>query len=102
MAKETTSQSQKKQPAFDPVVPLVMGVDAWARIAEESMGRMQSYYDELAKLENNAYAKAQQYMSNFNQFMTDSASYANDIAAEWRKLTIDATRRTAELFGAKA
>ena len=102
MAKETTSQSQHKAPSFDPVVPLIMGVDAWARIAEESMRRMQSYYDELAKLESTTYARAQKYMSDFNQFMADSATYAADLAAEWRTLSIDATKRTAKLFGAKA
>ena len=105
MTEKTTSQSQQsqtKQPGFDPSIPMAMGMEAWARISQEGMARFQSMYDELVKLEATAHTRMTQYANDFSVLATESATYAAQLAAEWRKLTLDATKRAGEMFGAKA
>ena len=77
MSKTETSQVQHEE--------------RFARMTQDAIARMQAFYDELARFESKAYSLA-----------TDTFTYVSELAAEWRKATLDATRRGAELFKAKA
>jgi hypothetical protein len=73
MSKNETSQVQHEE--------------RWTRMTQDAIARMQAFYDELARFENKAYTMA-----------TDTFTYFTELAAEWRKLSLEATRRGAEMF----
>jgi hypothetical protein len=73
MSKNETSQVQHEE--------------RFTRMTQDAIARMQAFYDELARFESKAYTLA-----------TDTFTYFTDLAAEWRKATLDATRKGAEMF----
>ena len=106
MTTKDTSQSQQKtasqgaQAAFpvDPSAAMSAGFDTWARWTREGVARMQALSEELAKLESASYERTRTATDELAQLVTDSLSYANQIGAEWRKLTLEATRRGADMI----
>lgn len=117
MSKQTTSQTQKEteseprpeskpESRFDPMPFLMMGpanmFDAWAHMAKDSMERMQSFYDELAEFEDSAYTQLKKNARDLGDMMSESITYMADLSREWRKLSIEATRRSTELFSPRA
>jgi hypothetical protein len=106
MSKTNTSQPQQEKasaaPGFDPIIPLVLSLDAWSRLAQENIGRAQSFYDELASFESASYERAKKTANEMADLVSDSIAYASKLAAEWRALTIEATRRGAAALGASA
>lgn len=109
MSKQTASQTREEtaseprpESQFDPMPFLMMGpatmFDAWAHMAKDSMERMQSFYGELADLEDSAYAQIKRNARDLGDMMSESITYVADLSREWRKLSIEAARRSTELF----
>ena len=95
MADKNPSQPQQQSLPFDPMA-------MWTRISQDSITRMQAYYDELATFEAKAYDRAKTATSQLTDMANESLTYATKLAAEWRALTLEATKRGAEMFRAKA
>jgi len=76
--------------------------DAFTKMTQEAMGRMQAFYDELAAWEGKAYSRAKQTSEQLSSLAADTMTYMTELAAEWRKVTLEATRRGAEMFRARA
>ncbi len=87
MSKNETSQVQQ---------------DAWTKMTQEALGRMQAFYDEMAALEGKAYTRAKQTSEQLSALAADTLTYMTELAAEWRKVTLEATRRGAEMLRARA
>jgi hypothetical protein len=91
MSNATSSQPQHEVPPFDPV-------EMWSRFAQDGISRMQSFYDELASLEAKTYARAKTATDQLADLASESINYWVKLAGEWRQITLDATRRSAEAF----
>ena len=71
---------------------------AWKRMVDEQTGRVESIYAEVAKVEDKGIERLHSAVDESARLMKDSFTWYGEISAEWRKMTLDATRRTAELF----
>jgi len=92
MAEKNISQSQQvytqTQQAFD----------AWKKVVDDQLARMGSMYEEMAKFEGKGVEQARNAIDEFSKLMKESLSYATQFSGEWRRVTLEATRRTAELM----
>lgn len=71
---------------------------AWKRMVDEQTGRVESLYAEIAKVEDKGVERLNAAVDESARLMKDSFSWYGEMSAEWRKMSLDATRRTAELF----
>lgn len=104
MAEKTATPSNEKYvpptsagntaAAFTPM----QAYDAWKKVIEEQISRMSAVYEEFAKLEGKGLQQARNSIDEVSKAMKDSITYANEYSSEWRRLTLDAARRTAELI----
>ena len=59
---------------------------------------MELAYAEMGRLQEQALAQNHKAIDEMAKLSRDSVEYVGQLAAEWRKLTLDATRKSAELF----
>jgi hypothetical protein len=86
--KATTAQ------AGQPLAPLVQSFGAFHKFAEEHAARMAAYADEALKLGGNA--RVTEAYDEYARLLKDSLRYGSQMAAAWRKLAVEAAKRTAE------
>lgn len=63
-------------------------------------GTMNQYWDELAGYENAMYARARAASQDLASLASESIGYVAALTTEWRKMTLEATRRVTESFKA--
>ena len=73
----------------------------WIKATEDQVARMDAMNAEFAKLQGQALERAQEAALETTKLMKQTLEYSNALAAEWRKITLDATKKAAD-FGAKA
>ena len=76
--------------------------DAWKKGLEENMARVQSGFEELAKLEQMATEQTRVLLNDIARLQQEGLTWATKVNAEWRKVGMDAFRKSAELFTPKA
>ena len=108
MSKTKTSQSQQETTpnpftaAFTNPLAGFDPMEAFGRMAQDNMERIQSFYDELAAWEAKSYDRAKAAAEQLADLASESMTYLSTLAAEWRKVGLEATKRSAELFQPKA
>jgi hypothetical protein len=113
MSTKDTSQTQQKaaapradgkqiDPVNDPFGAMATGMEAWGKLAQDGMQRVQSFYDELATFEAASYERAKAAGTQWAELVTDTVSYMAQMTAEWRTITLEATRRSGELLSPRA
>jgi hypothetical protein len=70
----------------------------WKRMVDENTGRIESFYAEMAKVEDKGVHQMNAAIDESARLMKDSFAWYAELSAEWRKMALDATRRSAELF----
>jgi len=70
----------------------------WSRMVSEQVSRVESGLGELAKLESKALAQAVTGFEEAGRIAKESLALTEKASAEWRKLFLDATRRTAAVL----
>ena len=76
--------------------PLVETFGAFRRFAEEHATRMAAYGDEVARLEQEGSGRMTEGFDEYARLLKESLRYGAQMAAEWRKLAVEAAKRTAE------
>ena len=71
---------------------------AWKRMVDEQTGRVESLYAEVAKLEDKGIERMHAAVEESARLMKDTFTWYGELSSEWRKVTLDATRRAAELM----
>ena len=94
--KETTAQ------ASQPLPPLVETFGAFRRFAEEHSTRMATYADQAGSLDVGGGARVTEAFDEYARLLKDSLRYGSQMAAAWRKLAVEAAKRTAESIAPKA
>jgi len=92
---QSHNEPQNDPPAFDPA-------QAFARLSQDAVARMQAFYDELARWEGKAYERATQANEQLAAMASDTMTYLTQLGAEWRALTLEATRRGADILRPRA
>lgn len=79
-------------------------IDQWAQVARDNASRLQqqinAYWDELAGFENAMYERARAATVDLAALAQESIAYVSALSAEFRKMSIEATRRVADSFKA--
>ena len=75
--------------------------DAWNKMVTEQSDKVAAMYDELAKLETKGFDQTRAALEETTKLVKSTLEYQMQLAAEWRKLAIDATRRAAEVMTLK-
>lgn len=101
---DKTEQAPPKHAAM-PQIP-IPGYDQWAAAARENLTRLQqtvnAYWDELAGYENALYDRARQASADLANLTSESIAYVAALSAEWRRMSVEATRRFADSFAARS
>ena len=74
--------------------------DGVKKAIEDHAARVESVFGEMAKLEEKSLETACASIDEATRLTKVGLAYASELAAQWRKLMIDAARRTAEVVGA--
>ena len=88
MAEQTTSQTQQIK-------------DGFKKAIDDNAARVESAFSELGKLEAKGLEQAFAQLDEATRLTKVSPADASEVAAQWRKLVIDATRRSAEMVGGR-
>jgi hypothetical protein len=73
-------------------------VGEWSRMVSEQVSRVETGLGELAKLESKAVAQAVTGFEEAGRIAKESLALTEKASAEFRKLFLDATRRTAAMI----
>jgi hypothetical protein len=84
MAEQTTSQTQQIK-------------DGFKKAMDDHAGRVESAFTEMAKLEEKGLEQACAQLDEATRLTKVSLAYASELGAQWRKLMVDAARRTADM-----
>jgi hypothetical protein len=87
MAEKTekgTSQSQQMR-------------DAWRKAFADQAERLDAAFAEIAKLEEKGMQQACSSLDEVARLTKVSLAYSSELAAQWRKLWVDAAHRAAEM-----
>ena len=72
--------------------------DAWKKMMGDHVTRVEQAYAETARLQAQGLEQSQKAVDDLAKLSRDSIQYAFQLSAEWQKLTIEATRKTAALW----
>ena len=83
----TTSQTQQTTEAFK-------------KMLTDQIARLEAMQAEAAKMEEKTANDAQAWIDEWAKLARESMTYATQISAEWRKMSLEATKRTFEMMNA--
>jgi len=73
------------------------GMDAWRRLVDDQMERLGSMVGELDQLQQRNVTQAATAVDEYSKLVKESFAYAAHLSSEWRRLTLDSAKRTADL-----
>ena len=103
MTEKNDSQTQQI-PAFPFALPFTMpfappfGYDAWRKAMEDGLDRMRGACEEFGRVEAQGAVQARTAIDEGARLMRESVQYATTLSAEWRRASLEATRRTLEMM----
>ncbi len=68
-------------------------IDFWKKATEDNMTRFQAATEEWARLEGQGVEQAATMVDEVSRLTRESFAYAGQLAAEWRKLTMEAMKK---------
>ncbi len=71
--------------------------DAWKKMIDDSIARFELGYGEVARLQEQAIEQQRHAIDEMAKLGKESLAYYSQLSAEWRKLSLEAAKRTAEL-----
>lgn len=80
----------------------VHNVADYQKFVNDSMARMGQLFSEVAKLQSQAAEQATRAIDDTARLMKESITYAAQLSEEFRKLSLENSRKAAELFTPKA
>ena len=76
---------------------LQQGMAVWKKMVEEQLQRFAAVQDEMAKAEQRHAEQVRAAIDEHARMMKESLAYAAQLSSEWRKLSLDAARRSADV-----
>ena len=83
---------------FPMMLPFTFGADAWRKAWTDGGERAKALLDEGARIEAQGMAQARTMLDESAKMGHETLAYWGQLSAEWRKLSLEATRHTAEMF----
>lgn len=72
--------------------------DAWKKMMGEHVARVEQAFAQTARFQEQGLEQGRHAIDELAKLSKDSIQYYAQLSAEWQKLAIEATKRTAELF----
>ena len=76
--------------------------DAWRKALVDQAERVEAFFGEVTKVEEKSLEHATNNMEEATRLAKVSMAYAAELSAQWRKLFLDATKRTADALAGHA
>lgn len=76
--------------------------DVWAKAAAAEATRMDQLASEMHKMQAQAVARTCEAIDESARLMKESVNYASQLSSEWRKITLETTKKAAEMVTPKA
>lgn len=73
---------------------------AWTKAWFEPLERIEAVYEQMAKMQSASLDQARKNVDEAARLAKESIAYAEQLTAQWRALSFDAAKRTAEMFAA--
>jgi hypothetical protein len=70
----------------------------WKKAIEDTLGRTAAFYEELAKVDASRNEQASGAVDEIAKLTKESLAYSASLGAEWRRLTLEAIKRSTEMF----
>ena len=77
-------------------------LDTWSKLTQEQIARMDQMAEQMFKLQGQAVTRTRDAIDETARLMKESLTYATELSGEWRKITLDATKRAADAVAPKA
>lgn len=97
MTTEKTSQAQHSPFSGFLAMP---GLDAWRAMMEAQTARFEAMLSELERLERERHERTVSALDDATRLVKSTLEYQRELAAEWRKMGVEAAKKSAELVGA--
>ncbi len=86
----------------NPFVQPQQFLDVWVKMTNEQVARMDQMAEQLHKLNGQTVERTREAIDETARLMKESLSYATQLSTEWRKITLDATKKAADMVAPKA
>jgi hypothetical protein len=73
----------------------------WEKFVTSQVSHLESFLNEMGKLENKGVSQLLGTWEDAARYAKDSLAHAERVTGEWRKLALEAARRTAQLVTPK-
>lgn len=73
----------------------------WEKIVSNQVSHLESFFGEMAKLETRGVAQLLGTWEEVGRYAKESLAQAEKVTGEWRKLGLEAARRTAQVITPK-
>lgn len=83
---------------FDPFGQMNKAFEAWQKMADDGVQRALSFYTELDKLEAKGVERTAVAVDEVAVLQKETLAYGAQLAAEWRRLTIESMKQAATAF----
>lgn len=85
----------------NPFVQPQQFLDVWVKMTNEQVARMDQMAEQLHKLNGQTVERTREAIDETARLMKESLSYATQLSTEWRKITLDATKKAADMVAPK-
>ena len=76
----------------------VPGMDAFRKASDEQLNRLGQMLDEGAKMQAKWFEASSTSVNESGELAKTSINYFNDLSSEWRRISMDSTRKAVEFF----
>ncbi len=76
--------------------PMQATMDSWQKMVDDQVQRIQTFYGEMARVEQQGLEQVQAAIDEMSRLMKDSLAQAARASAEWRKAALEATQQVGQ------
>ena len=78
------------------------GMDAWRKTVEEQTARLGAMVEEIDLLQQKQVEQTTQALDEYSKLVRESFTYAAQLTAQWRRLALESSKRTAEMMAPRS
>lgn len=75
---------------------------SWKKMVDEQVERLESFYEQAGSVEEKGIEQARTAIEESARLMKEALTWQTQILAEWRRVSLEATRRTADALGSRS
>ncbi len=76
--------------------------DFWLKAMKDQVARVESMQKEIEKLEQQGYERTNEAIEESTKLARETFAYTQKVQAEWRKISLDALKKSSEMLGVGA